>query len=319
MRAGSIPAASTIPDLARLTGSGPITRAKLDPSGSLAYPQAGVGIKQFDRKFGPDLVRELPEKPAVYLFKDESGGLLYAGKASNIRRRLQSYRNAKRRKAQRKMRVLVREASSLEIRLQPSERAALLLENELIRTHRPPYNVDGAYTFLYPAIGAGIRAHQTIFCFTTLVDAFSDRELRWYGSFRSRLRTLDAFEALVDTLGLVGHREPRTRFADWPRIRGSRVVGFRRIEGHLPAVERLLSGESSDVLRALAVRLVEKPDARREAALIGDRLRLLESFFHSDAQPLRAALRSAGRRGHFVPQEERDALFIAHRHGGAAE
>jgi predicted GIY-YIG superfamily endonuclease len=272
-----------------------------------------VGLKQFDRKFGPDLVRELPEKPAVYLFKDESGGLLYAGKARNIRRRLQSYRNAKRRKAHRKMRTLVREASSLEIRLQPSERDALLLENELIRTHRPPCNVDGAYSFLYPAIGAGTCAHQTIFCFTTQVDAFADRELRWYGSFRSRTRTLDAFEALVDVLERVGHREPRTRLAAWPRIRGSRVVGFRRIEAQLPAVERLLSGESSDVLRNFALRLVEKPDARREAVLVGDRLRLLESFFCSDAQPLRAALRSAGRRGHFVPQEERDGLFILRR------
>ena len=87
-------------------------------------------------------------------------------------------------------------------------------------------------------------------------------------------------------------------------------MGFRRIEDHLPAVERLLSGESSDVLRDLALCLVEKPDARREAAVVGDRLRLLESFFRSDAQPLRAALRSAGRRGHFVPQEERDGLFI---------
>jgi excinuclease ABC subunit C len=272
-----------------------------------------VGLKQFDRKFGSDLVRELPETPAVYLFKDESGGLLYAGKARNIRRRLQSYRNAKRRKAHRKMRKLVREASSLEIRLQASERDALLLENELIRTHRPPYNVDGAYSFLYPAIGAGVCAHQTILCFTTQVDAFAGRGLRWYGSFRSRTRALEAFEALLDVLGWVGHREPRARLGVWPRVRGSRVVGFRRIEDRLPAVERLLSGESSDVLRDLALHLVEKPDARLEAELVGDRLRLLESFFLSDAQPLRAALRSAGRRGHFVPQDERDALFILGR------
>ena len=115
-----------------------------------------MGLKRFDRKFGADLVRELPAGPAVYLFKDGEGRVLYAGKAKNIRRRLQSYRNASRRKVHRKMRALVSEASTLEVRLQPSERAALLLENELIRAFRPRYNVDGAYTFLYPAIGTAV-------------------------------------------------------------------------------------------------------------------------------------------------------------------
>ena len=53
-----------------------------------------MGLKRFDRKFGVDLLRELPAEPAVYLFKDESGEVLYAGKAVNIRRRLQAYRTA---------------------------------------------------------------------------------------------------------------------------------------------------------------------------------------------------------------------------------
>ena len=110
-------------------------------------------MRQFDRKFGADLLRELPAEPAVYLFKDEDGEVLYAGKAKDIRRRLASYRNAGRRRAHRKMRTLVRVAASLEVRLQPSERQALLVENELIRTLRPRYNVDGAFTFLYPALG----------------------------------------------------------------------------------------------------------------------------------------------------------------------
>ena len=47
-----------------------------------------MGLRRFDRKFGADLLRELPERPAVYLFKDEAGEVLYAGKAKNIRRRL---------------------------------------------------------------------------------------------------------------------------------------------------------------------------------------------------------------------------------------
>lgn len=271
-----------------------------------------MGLKRFDRKFGAELLRELPETPAVYLFKDEDGEVLYAGKAKNIRRRLQSYRNASPRKAHRKMRTLVREAASLEVRPQPSERDALLAENELIRTLRPPYNVDGAYTFLYPALGIGVRHHQSLLCFTTRVASFSGLGLRWYGTFRSRLRTRNAFEALVALLGMLGHREPRSRLPDLAPIRGSQLVAFRRIESLVPALERLVAGESSAILRELSTRLLEKPDARREASQVGEDLRRLEAFYRDDAHTLRSVLRAAGRTGGFVAQEERDALFIEH-------
>jgi len=45
-------------------------------------------MKRFDRKFGADFLKGLPQTPAVYLFKDETGKVLYTGKAKNIRRRL---------------------------------------------------------------------------------------------------------------------------------------------------------------------------------------------------------------------------------------
>ena len=77
--------------------------------------------------------------------------------------------------------------------LQESERAALLLENELIRTLRPRHNVDGAFHFLYPALGTAVRGHQSLFCLTTDVAPWEDLAL-WQriragrGSTR-RLRT----------------------------------------------------------------------------------------------------------------------------------
>jgi len=274
-----------------------------------------VGSASFDLKFGAGLVRELPPAPAVYLFKDESGNVLYAGKAKNIRRRLQGYRNATARKAHRKMRRLVRAASALEVRLQASERDALLLENELIRTLRPRFNVDGAYSFLYPAIGVGVSGHRSLLCFTTRTAAFAELELSWYGSFRSRPRTLVAFEALIALLELVGHREPSSRLRGIPRIRGSRTVAFRRIEPLVPPLGLLLAGESKAALPELAARLLEKPAARRAAAEVEERLRLLDAFFETDARRLREALRAAGGRDGFVRQEERDALFIAQRSG----
>lgn len=275
-----------------------------------------MGVRSFDRKFGREFLRELPATPAVYLFKDGDGRVLYAGKAKDVRRRLQTYRSAGRRKTHRKMRALVRAAASLEVRLQPSEREALLLENELIRTLRPPYNVDGAYSFLYPALGVGAREHQTLLCFTTRPEAYRELPLRWYGCFRSRLRAQAAFDALSELLGLVGHVEPRSRLPRAPRLRGSRLVALRRVPAELrEACAAFLAGESRELLPALAHLLVERARARREAALVEERLRLLHDFYTRDVSRLREALRAAGRGPGFVAQDERDPLFIAARSG----
>jgi hypothetical protein len=271
-------------------------------------------LNSFDRKFGADWLKALPAAPGVYLFRDASGEVLYAGKAKDIRRRVQSYRNAGRRKAHRKMRALVRAASTLEVREQESERDALLLENELIRTLRPRYNVDAKFSFLYPAIGVGLHGDQALFGFTTAPDAWQALGLRWHGCFRSRRRARAAFDALVALLGFLAHPEPRSRLPRVPLRRGARLVAFRRLDpALLDGTSRFLAGESPAAVEELSLRLVEKADARREVEQVQADLRRVAAFFRSDLSTLRAALHAAGRDGCFVPQGERDALFLARR------
>ena len=268
-------------------------------------------MRQFDRKFGERFIEESPMTPAVYLFKDGQGSVLYVGKAGNIRRRLQQYRNASRRKVHRKMRMLVREASALEVIPRESEREALLLENELIRKLRPPYNEDGTYDFLYPAIGLGGTEKQVLLCFTTYIDAWEDLDLRWYGVFKSRMRALAAFDALVYLLGLIGHIEPVRHLPPHERIRGSRLTGFRQLSSDIVAsLERFLSGAGPDALVPLTHRLLEKPVARHDASEVQRNIRTLAHFHERDLAPLRAAMYTAGRAGTYVPQAERDALFL---------
>ena len=275
-------------------------------------------MRMFDRKFGERLIEELPLTAAVYLFRDGLGAVIYVGKAGNIRRRLQQYRNATRRKVHRKMRTLVREASTLEVIHRDSEREALLLENELIRKLRPAYNEDGTYDFLYPAIGIGGDEKQLLLCFTTHVDAWLDLDLRWYGAFKSRRRALAAFEALVYLLSLAGHIERTIHLPPHERIRGSRLTGFRRLTSEVAAsLEQFLSGAGHDALVPLTRQLLEKPLARREASEVQRNIRLLRDFHDRDLGPLRAAIRADGRTGTYVPQDERDALFLSTdgRHG----
>jgi len=269
----------------------------------------------FDQKFGAERLADLPRGPGVYLFRDAEGCVLYAGKAKDLRRRLSGYRNASRRKAHRKMRALVREAASLEVRPHESEMQALLLENELIRTLRPRFNVDGAFAFLYPSLGVGRDAGRVLLAFTSTPDAWGSLDVRWHGCFRSRARTRAAFDALVALLGRLGHREPVSRLPVVPMRRGARLEAFRRLPSELAAAAGpFLAGESTALLALLSERLVERSSARREAAGVEQQLHLLDDFARKDVADLQRALQKTGRAG-WVPGQERDALFIAARHG----
>ena len=270
-------------------------------------------MKEFDRKFGTSFLSALPTSPGVYLFKDGQGKILYAGKAKNIRRRLGAYRNATNRKKHRKMKMIVQESSTIDILLQPSEHIALLVENQLIQTHRPPFNVDGAYHFLYPAIGLASNGNRLLLCFTTDLAPWTSLCLDFYGVFRSRLRALGAFESLTTLLSIVGHRDKKTNLPPHPDIRGSRIVGIRRVQQLAPNLRKLLAGQS-DIPPALIELLLGHRSARKDAAVVEAHLRALSSFAHQDLMPLHAALQDSGRCGHFISQEERDALFVTHKY-----
>lgn len=276
-------------------------------------------MRRFDRKFGAGLLRGLPDGPGVYLFRDHAGQVLYVGKAVNLRRRLASYRNAGRRAAHRKQRTLVREAHSLEVQCRPSEAEALLLENELIRSLRPRYNVDGAFDFLYPAIGTGHTEDQLVVCLTTRTEAYEPLGLRWHGVFRPRHRARDAFDALVFLLSRIGHPEPRSRMPRAPRLRGSRLVALRRTPPRLlESLRDFLDGRSDELLAALFEALLERPAARRDAAAVQASLETLASFFAHDVLRLRGARERTGFPDPFVPQARRDALFLEARRREAA-
>lgn len=273
----------------------------------------------FDDKFGAALVSQAPTAPGVYRFYDEAGHVLYVGKSKNLRRRLSNYRCATRKRAHRKMRILVREATRLSYETCESESAALLREGELIRELAPQYNVDGAFAFLYPSVGLGKWERTAILCFTTSPDQYAPLGLRWYGCFRSRPRAKLAFRALIDVLVLLAHREKSSRLPAHARLAGSLLVGIRQLSPELTAsLHPFFAGESMALLSQLSLLLLDKPRARQDAAEVQANLKGLARFFETDAKRLRDALQIVGVNGCHVAQDERDALFIRAKALGAA-
>ncbi|MBI3009180.1 MAG: GIY-YIG nuclease family protein, partial [Candidatus Omnitrophica bacterium] len=86
-----------------------------------------------------ETIKELPDSPGVYLMKDKTGGIIYIGKASSLKKRVSSYFYASR-KLSPKLDKLVSSISDIEVIRTGSEAEALLFEASLIKEHRPRYN-----------------------------------------------------------------------------------------------------------------------------------------------------------------------------------
>jgi excinuclease ABC subunit C len=87
-----------------------------------------------------DKLEQLPTRPGVYLFKDGAGAILYVGKARVLRDRVRSYFQVSRAVDAVKA-AMVGEIADLDLVLTDSEMEALALENNLIKRHKPRFNV----------------------------------------------------------------------------------------------------------------------------------------------------------------------------------
>jgi excinuclease ABC subunit C len=93
---------------------------------------------------------DLPQRPGCYLYRDEGGNLLYVGKAKVLRNRVKSYFQNKSLDA--KTRRLVARIWDIELIVCETELEALVLENNLIKEHFPPFNIllrdDKSYPYV---------------------------------------------------------------------------------------------------------------------------------------------------------------------------
>ncbi|MDD3887593.1 MAG: excinuclease ABC subunit UvrC [Patescibacteria group bacterium] len=85
-------------------------------------------------------IKNIPNKPGVYLFRDAKKQILYVGKAKDLKKRLNSYFQNANSLALDKIKM-VNQAKTIDYILTTNELEALLLESNLIKQHRPKYNV----------------------------------------------------------------------------------------------------------------------------------------------------------------------------------
>ena len=151
-------------------------------------------------------LKALPDHPGVYLMLAGDGKILYVGKAISLRKRVRSYFSGRPDRA--KTALLLTRVRDVEVILAGSEVEALLLENNLIKKHRPPFNIELKDDKNYPYVR--LDRSQTFPRFEVVRRRKSDGA-RYFGPF-------PATGALRTTLGLL-NKHFRLR-----RCRGARFA-----------------------------------------------------------------------------------------------
>jgi excinuclease ABC subunit C len=115
---------------------------------SAASHEAATPPTHFDAKV---FVDSLPGRPGVYRMLDRDGQILYVGKARNLKNRVASYFQPS--NVQPKVQALIAKTANMEVTITNSETEALLLEYNLIKKHRPRFNVvlrdDKSFPYLH--------------------------------------------------------------------------------------------------------------------------------------------------------------------------
>jgi excinuclease ABC subunit C len=98
------------------------------------------------------LMSPFPHQAGVYFMKDPEGRILYVGKAKDLKKRVTSYLKVENIKTA----ALLERVANLEYIITANEKEALILESNLIKKHRPRYNVDLRDDKQFPCLRLGL-------------------------------------------------------------------------------------------------------------------------------------------------------------------
>ena len=233
-------------------------------------------------------LKTLPTKPGIYLFKDGAGKVLYVGKAASLRNRVRSYFGAAHTHDS-KLYQMMSVVQSLDFIVTDSEQEALILENNLIKKHRPRYNVRLRDDKSYPYIKVALNEEWPRVFLTRRFEDDGGRYFGPYASAGSVRMTLDLLKKLFRYCSpkwVITGKKPRPCF-DYS-IR--RCVGacsseitkeeYREV---IDQVILFLEGKQDEVIRDLRSKMERAAEALEfeKAALLRDQLQAVESVTQS--------------------------------------
>ena len=127
------------------------------------------------------------------MYRDADGELLYVGKAKSLRKRVASYARAERANLERRTADMVLRVAAVETVVARSELEALLLEQNLVKTHRPQFNVRLRDDKSYPYIAVTLRDRFPRVMFTR---ERHRRGVRYFGPYPSASKVRETLDTL---------------------------------------------------------------------------------------------------------------------------
>lgn len=110
--------------------------------------------------FSPQDIKQIPEQPGVYQYFSEREQLLYVGKAKNLKKRVSSY--FQKQDHSERIHQMIQQIDKIFIQVVNTENDALILENHLIRAHKPKYNIIFRDDKSYPYIKISEHGHPRL-------------------------------------------------------------------------------------------------------------------------------------------------------------
>jgi len=207
-----------------------------------------------------DELKKLPQRPGVYIMRDENDVIIYVGKANNLYNRVRSYFQKSNNSV--KTQHLSRRISHFEYLVTDNENEAFILENNLIKLHRPKFNIRLKDDKAYPYI--------KITCEHLPRVVYSNKrgkdKAKYYGPFASKTRTRELLDLIhkLWPLRRCAKQFPRDYDKGRPCLNNhigqckapcNRLLDEKTYDQYIYEAERFIQGKTNHILNKLTTEM----------------------------------------------------------------
>ncbi len=230
-----------------------------------------------------DKINRLPDQPGVYLMLDSRGNIIYVGKATSLKNRVRSYFRPSGQPSA-KVRAMVAKVEDLEYIITDSPVEALILENNLIKEHRPRYNIDLKDDKTYPYLKVTVQDRYPRILVTRLVQKDGARYFGPYTRAGAMHETLKLLRRLFPVRTCTDHVLQQGRACLNAHIGRCPApctgqISEEQYRSVVAEILMFLEGRQEDLVARLQARMAEAAEnlEYERAARLRDQLRAVEA------------------------------------------